>query len=202
VMVTIHMGLALVIVAMLLYAVDRVRQGRSELDTPDKLRDATSSNRMAGTASLQLALWAVLLLTFVQIILGTQVREEVDMVSAAANYAGRETWIAKLSGTFSVHRTLSALVLLANVYVSYEVWYLALPRLRRLVLAMLAIIGLEIAAGVVLAEFALPALVQPIHLTLATVLFGVQFLLLLGIRQSRKAGQMIAPSGAAQRVIA
>ncbi|GAA4346974.1 heme A synthase [Hymenobacter saemangeumensis] len=202
IMVTIHMGLALVIVAMLLYAVDRVRQGRS-----GALHDGSAGKLQAGslshsTASLQLALWTVLLLTFVQIVLGTQVREEVDMVSAAADYAGRETWVAKLSGAFSLHRTFSALVLLANVYVSYEVWQIGEKRLRRLVVAMLALIGLEIAAGVILAEFALPAIVQPVHLTLATVLFGIQFLLLLAVRQVGKAGQMIAPKGAAQRVVA
>jgi len=199
VMVTIHMGLALVIVAMLLYAVDLVRSQRGEEHSLHSTLPSASTN---GNATLQIAVWAVLLLTFVQIVLGTQVREEVDIVAAAAGYMGRETWVSKLSGTFSLHRVFSAVLLLANVYVGYEVWQLAQVRLRRLVVAIFALIGLEIAAGWLLAAFALPAIIQPVHLTLATVLFGLQFLLLLAMHNHRKAGQMITPSGAAQRVVA
>ncbi|HEX8348742.1 MAG TPA: heme A synthase, partial [Hymenobacter sp.] len=85
---------------------------------------------------------------------------------------------------------------------SYELWQLAQLRLRRLVVATLGIIGLEILAGIILAYFALPASVQPIHLTLATVLFGVQFLTLLAVAQNRKAQESIAPTYAARRVVA
>ena len=57
---------------------------------------------------------------------------------------------------------------------------------RRLAQATMVIIGLEIVAGIVLASFALPPAVQPVHLTLATVLFGVQFLTLLAVARARK----------------
>ena len=43
-------------------------------------------------------------------------------------------------------------------------------------------------AGITLAYFALPALVQPVHLTLATMLFGTQFLTLLALRRLAKLG--------------
>ncbi len=204
VMVTIHMALALVIVALLLYAVDRARLAREETDLAGSAGRATGPAEIvkAPSLGLQLGLWVSLALTFWQIMLGTQVREEIDVVAAASNYLGRETWVAKLSGVFSVHRTVSAMVVLLNVYICYELWQLAQPRLRRLGAAILGVIGLEILAGVTLASFALPASVQPVHLTLATVLFGVQFLALLSVGQARRASETITATDVARRVVA
>lgn len=204
VMVTIHMALALVIVALLLYAVDRARSTKEEIgfgSTVELTALAPAGSLKMASLGLQLGLWAALALTFWQIMLGTQVREEVDMVAAASNYLGRETWVAKLGSVFSVHRTVSAVVVLLNVYVGYELWQLAQPRLRRLATATLGVIGLEVAAGITLASFALPAWVQPVHLTLATALFGVQFLALLAVGRARRA-ETVASSDAARRVVA
>jgi len=194
------MALALVIVAILLYAVDRARWGRSAATVIT--HPSLPIHEPQSYTSLKLGIWVLLTLTFVQILLGTQVREEVDMVSAAAGYTGRESWIASLGYVFNWHRTFSAIVLLANVYVGYQVWQLAQPRLQRLVTATMSLIALEILAGFILAGFALPASVQPIHLTLATVLFGTQFLLLLGVGELQKASQMPNSQGAPQRVVA
>jgi cytochrome c oxidase assembly protein subunit 15 len=207
VMVTVHMALALLIVAMLLYAVDRARWGRSEVVDGMGLINVTSYAQGCSTdakpsLAIQLWLWAALLLTFWQIVLGTQVREQVDIVSAASNYMARETWVSKVGSIFSIHRTVSAAVLLLNIYVGYELWRLGNQRLRRLVSATLAIIGLEILAGIVLASFSFPAVIQPVHLTLATLLFGIQFLLLLAVARMRKVPQTLAPTDAARRVVA
>ena len=203
VMVTIHMALAMLIVALLLYAVDRALWGQAQ----NQALARTSTGTAAVAAGrpgmgLQLWLWAALGLTFWQILLGTEVREQVDVVSAAAGYAGRETWVGQLGGIFSVHRTISALVLLLNCYVGYELWQLGQPILRRLVVATLGIIGLEILAGIVLASYALPAWVQPLHLVLATGLFGVQFLALLAVARARKTRETTAVMGAARQVVA
>ena len=206
VMVTVHMALALVIVALLLYAVDRARWGSvksiSFADLADGGSQVMAINTKKISVSLKIWLWAALLLTFWQIVLGTQVREQVDIVSAAAGYLDRATWVAKLGGTFTVHRTISALVLLVNIYLGYELWQLGQLRLQRLVAATLGLIGLEIIAGVVLASFALPATVQPIHLTLATVLFGTQFLTLLAVAKTRLPSETISSTDAAKRVVA
>ena len=202
VMVTIHMALALVIVALLLYAVDRARwESRAFLASSEVVTMPVAGARRPAL-SLQVWLWAALLLTFWQIMLGTQVREQVDIVSAAADYLGRESWVSRLGSVFSVHRTMSAAVLLVNVYVGYELWQLGAARLHRLVKAVMALIGLEISAGIVLASFALPPAVQPVHLTLATVLFGVQFLTLLAVARARKEPETIVPSDAVRRVVA
>lgn len=191
IMVTIHMGLALLIVALLLYAAHRARWGKVEeqadeattLETLSGQGDETAMN----TAGLGWLLWGALFLTFVQIVLGTQVREQVDRLAAMANYTGRDTWIDKLGSVFETHRTISAIVVLANAVIGYQLWQLGVARLRQLIVVVWAVIGLEIVAGISLAYFALPAFVQPIHLTLATLLFGVQFVLLLALRRFTQA---------------
>jgi cytochrome c oxidase assembly protein subunit 15 len=196
VMVTIHMGLALFIVALLLYAAHRARWGREEAALSQQLELETLGGQddeaIASSTGLRWLLWLALALTFVQIILGTQVREEIDRIASAADYSQRATWVDKLGSVFESHRTLSAIVVLANVYIGYQLRQLAVPALQRLVTATWIVLGLEMVAGISLAYFALPAFIQPIHLTLATVLFGTQFLTLLALRRLSHTGAIPA----------
>lgn len=191
VMVTVHMGLALLIVALLLYAVDRAQE-----QAP-----AAASVAVAASGGLRAVLWLGLLVTFGQIVLGTQVRERVDMVAAAANYVGRPGWVAQLGSAFTVHRAFSGVVLILVLYTAYELWSQG-PRLRRLAQGLLAVLATELLAGVVLAYGGLPPAMQPVHLTLATVLFGLQFLALLAVSRPRIGGQIETPARPAHGVVA
>lgn len=191
IMVTIHMGLALLIVAILLYAVQRARWGKASVEVESALTKVDAAAQQGATTTstgLSWILGGVLLLTFGQIIMGTQVREEIDRIASAADYSQRGTWVAALGSIFEAHRTLAAIVMLANVVVGYRLWLLAIPRVRRLVVATWAVLALEMVAGITLAYWALPAFMQPIHLTLATLLFGTQFLTLLALRPQRGVG--------------
>ena len=183
VMVTIHMGLALLIVALLLYAVHRAGVlGQSDALEP-VASERAEAPAVAETGGLRVVLWLALLVTFGQIVLGTQVREVVDMVAAAANYAGRGTWVSQLGATFTLHRAASVAVLVLVGYTSYELARVGGRGARRLAGAAVVLVLAEAAAGIGLAYWELPALLQPVHLTLATVLFGVQFLMILGLRR-------------------
>ena len=192
IMVTIHMGLALLIVALLLYAAHRARWAQAEEELNQQLGLETlggqDDEEVATATGLRWLLWLALLLTFGQIILGTQVREEIDQIASAAGYMQRNTWVDKLGSVFEFHRTLSAIVVLVNVYVGYQLWQLAVPVLQRLVLVIGSLLALEMVAGIALAYFALPALIQPVHLTLATLLFGAQFLAVLALRRLARLG--------------
>jgi cytochrome c oxidase assembly protein subunit 15 len=44
---------------------------------------------------------------------------------------------------------------------------------------MVAVLVAEILTGIILGYFAMPAVLQPIHLTLAVLLLGIQFVLYL-----------------------
>lgn len=182
IMVTIHMGLALLIVAMLLYAANRAQRGVEE---GISLTSATSN--VPSPAGLQLLLWVVLLVTFVQIVLGTQVREQVDQIASLTGYVNRKGWVSQLGSTFKLHRSLSILVTLLSGYIVYLLWPIAEAQLRRLLVVTLGILGLELLAGITLAYLAIPAMIQPVHLTLATLLFGAQFLTLVVWQQATSA---------------
>lgn len=181
-MVTVHMALALVIVALLLYAVVRSQRAGGE-------PLMTQQTPLAGLRPL---LWLMVLATFWQIVLGTQVREEVDVVATAANYLSRASWVEQLGAVFKVHRSLSIALVLLNGYVAYRLYRTGDAHLHRLATVTLGLLGLEILAGVVLAYLALPPTVQPIHLTVATLLFGAQFLTVIRYGQLTKSQLQVA----------
>lgn len=182
-MVTVHMAVALLIVALLIYAVDRSQRGQQSVHVEPSWTPAKG---------ITLWLWVITLATFGQIMLGTQVREQVDVVAAAADYGSRAGWIEQLGLTFKIHRTFSLVLLLLNVYVAFRLYQTGSRHLRQLATAVMVLLGLEIAAGVTLAYFALPAAVQPMHLTLATVLFGAQFLTIIQYRRQTKTQRQAA----------
>lgn len=180
IMVTIHMGLALLIVAMLLYAANRAV---SEVAN-DVMELTTQHANSVNSSGIRVLLWLTLVVTFIQIVLGTQVREEVDQIASAAAYLHRDSWINQLGNVFKVHRSMSVLVTLINGYTAYLLWPTATRKLRSFLKATLIILAFEIVAGIVLAYFELPAIMQPVHLTLATLLFGAQFLALVTWQQA------------------
>ncbi|MGI4884495.1 MAG: COX15/CtaA family protein [Janthinobacterium lividum] len=193
VMVTFHMGLALLIVAMLLYAVARAQM---QDNSSNKFQAQRTPN-----GGLRVVLWIGLAVTFGQIVLGTQVREQVDIVSAMANYANRTSWVAQLGSRFTTHRAFSAAVVVLSLYTAYELWFLG-PYLRRLAQGIVAVLAVELIAGLVLAYGALPPAVQPVHLTLATVLFGLQFLALLAVGRLGIKTEIGVPTRPAHGVVA
>lgn len=184
-LVTVHMALALLIVAMLIYAVDRSQQ--------NELVGKTSVGEVSG--KLMPLLLVAALFTFGQIVLGTQVREEIDVVATASNYLGRAGWVEQLGSLFKVHRTFSLVLLGLNLYIGYQLLKTRHSHLQRLAKVVMALLGVEILAGIVLAYLALPAAVQPIHLTVATVLFGAQFLTLTHYARQLKIQRQAAYAG-------
>jgi cytochrome c oxidase assembly protein subunit 15 len=179
-LVTVHMALALLIVAMLIYAVDRSQQ---KTLAPSMPVGVVPNN-------LTPLLVIAVLFTFGQIVLGTQVREQVDVVAMASGYLERANWVEQLGNLFKVHRTFSIVLLVLNLYISYQLFKIQNKHLQQMAMVVMTLLGIEILAGVLLAYLALPAAVQPIHLTVATVLFGVQFVTLTHYtRQLKMQGQ-------------
>lgn len=148
--VTIHMFLALFIVALLIWLL--VRSG-------DR-----SSGRVQGIA-IWLAVGMAALL--VQIFLGTQVRETLDRLATTLS---RQEWIANAGLDFIVHRTFSWLVLAIQV----GLWL----KLRKtstdssLTIVPFLLILSSLLTGAAMAYFAVPPFLQPVHLLLAVVTFG------------------------------
>ncbi|GEO05247.1 hypothetical protein AAE02nite_29110 [Adhaeribacter aerolatus] len=167
VMITIHMALALLMVAILIYAI-----ARSQV--------VVLQERMFFfSRKIYLLIWLVVFLTFGQTLLGTQVREMIDQIAFNFNYLQREKWISQLDFSFYIHRSFSWLVLLVNLYLAYLLFRLKDGQINKLLLTLLALIGLEIIFGVIMVNWAIPAFLQPLHLLAAALIFGVQFYILI-----------------------
>ena len=114
--------------------------------------------------------WVLLVAVLVQIILGTQVRENVDVVSKALNYEQRELWIGQLDTIFLIHRSFSWIILIL---------VLAMLRLGRKTdhagyfYGLLGTTSMIILLGVIMNYLSMPALAQPLHL-LTGILFCMQ----------------------------
>lgn len=165
--ITIHMALALVIVGLLIYAIARSQAPVLR----ERVFPYSSGN--------QFLLWLVIMLSFFQTLLGTQVREMIDEIAFRFNYLNRDQWIEQLDSAFYIHRSFSILVFLVNLYLGYRLFRLKDGLLNRLIIGLIGLLVLEILFGVMLAEWALPAVLQPLHLVVATLIFGIQFLMLI-----------------------
>lgn len=175
-MITLHMLMALAIVATLLYAVAQARRGIM-----------AAQSVAAIDPRFKKWLYIVLGLTVLQVAMGTQVREMTDFIREAQGEELRSSWIEAMPWFFYVHRSFSAVVLFANLWLARLLivslgWQHSLSRMT---LAMLCVIGLAVLSGATLGHLGMPALVQPTHLLAASLLFGLQFLIWMSYRHSR-----------------
>jgi cytochrome c oxidase assembly protein subunit 15 len=167
--ITVHMLVALAIVALIILALIGSSSGGLDI----------ASTRNGPT----LILIPLLILTIVQIISGTQVREEIDTISSSMNYLNREFWISRLSEIFNFHRIVSYLIIVGHVILVVVVnkKYGSTSYLLKTTFALFMVVMSELVAGLSLASFNIPAIIQPYHLLAGTLIFGIQFFLLIYI---------------------
>jgi len=160
--ITIHMVMALVIVAVLLYLLYISRD-----QDPQKFK----------TPAFQNFLILAVILSLVQVVLGTQVRQFVDEQVRSLGYDAKYLWLNNPDTMFYIHRSFSILVLLLNIFL----WWTNKNKglLQSKVNLVILLILLEVATGIAMYNFDFPFLSQPLHLVIASLLFGVQFYLLM-----------------------
>ena len=165
--ITVHLFLALVIIMLQLLLVMEVSN--------------TQSKKIMATSKIKSFIWIVLLITFVQLFLGTQVRESIDVL-VKQGYT-REYWVNHLGLPFFIHRSFSWIVLIG---MGYMFWLNKKSENVQIVSTSFYILIAEILTGVLLAYADMPGLVQTAHLLFATVMFGVLFT--AAIRFGKKEG--------------
>ncbi len=161
--VTAHMLIALTIAAIPLYIIYLLRQ-----------------KPLVQNKTLKYLLTAALLAVLVQIIMGTQVREQVDEVSRSLSYQQRNVWIERLGMIFIVHRSFSWIVLLLSGFVFVKGY--KLPGLQTGSRLVLILAGSSVALGLVMAFYHIPAWAQPLHLLTGTLLVLTLFHLRLRVK--------------------
>jgi cytochrome c oxidase assembly protein subunit 15 len=116
-----------------------------------------------------------------QIMIGTDVREQVDEVSKALSYQHRDTWLSQLNFVFDIHRIFSFITSLMVIAVFWR--SLSHAILQQQALFLLLIVLLLMAAGISLASFNIPAFIQPIHLLLSSILFVALFAFRMDVKK-------------------
>lgn len=160
--ITIHMLVALILVALLIY----ILKLSSNKDTSLK-----------STFTFRNLLVFAVILSLIQVAMGTQVRQFVDEQVNLVGYSNKSEWLENPTLVFYAHRSFSILVLLINL----GIWWLNKARNLGFKLTnwMMIILGVEILTGIAMFYLDFPFLTQPLHLVFAALLFGIQFYILM-----------------------
>lgn len=188
--VTLHMLLALVLVAVLIYAVALAQSDYQGLGLRPSYAVGTKDYFMG---------WANVLILWIQLSLGTQVREEIDVLLSSQFHDSRTGIIEALGTVFITHRTLSYLVLvvLAVQFWHYRRQSIGPASLSISILKWQAIIvASSVVTGVAMAWFHLPAWAQPLHLLFGSAAIGFQLLLVLLLHLQNRTSQRLAAASA------
>ncbi len=169
-MITLHMLLALFIVALLIYAISR-----SQKSLLCQINTHWLNPRYVLILKIAMAM------TLLQIAMGTQVREAVDFIAHEHGYIEREYWRDSFPIIFYIHRSFSSLILFTNLWLAWKIYQRsdADRLLKTIAYSLISLIVTAILAGVSLDRLGFPALAQPVHLLMANLIFGAQFFLFI-----------------------
>ncbi len=161
VIISIHMLFALVIVALLLKTLAISGTKRQEI------HQFQSSNLIKWSA------FVVCLIVITQILIGTQVRQSIDVRALLGD--DRNEWLNGLGLIFNLHIAFAYIVVFSTGFLIFN---LIKGKVHRfLVWALSICILIEYLGGILMYRFALPAYMQPVHLTCASLLFGLAYYL-------------------------
>jgi cytochrome c oxidase assembly protein subunit 15 len=172
--VTVHMLLALVILALSIYTYHlAIVQDKPYIKTKPLI--------------IVIAIASVIL-SVVQITFGTEVREKVDEVADQFQGADRNQWVSNVGQIFNMHRDSALLVIILNVllYALIRRNFSRHSLHQQLMSFIFLMIMLQIGVGIALSYASLPPVAQASHIVLASLIFGAQFYLLLNFRRSAK----------------
>jgi len=168
-MITLHLLLAVLVVLSLLFIY--VRATAVDWYVSKIIRKNNSVNTL---------LLVTMVLTLGQVLLGTQVRDALNEVIKLLGYDQRANWIEELDWRFYVHRSFSLVILALHITVAVSLLKTkGLKFLRKAGVWLSILVLLEIITGAIMGYFAVPALLQPIHLFLAVIIVGIQFVVWL-----------------------
>src|SRR5690606_2576351 len=120
--------------------------------------------------------WISLIVTLIQIGLGTQVRRFIDE-QTRSGITDVMVWLQNPDATFYIHRTFSFVIFFVNLYL-----YLRNKRLNlgdTKINWVMFLLLLEILTGVLMYYIHFPFGTQAAHLVLAAIMFGLQFIIVL-----------------------
>lgn len=173
-MVTFHMMLAALLIGWLIY----LFQSSSD----DHL-----GNPIVGPKMLKLLLPVAMILFLIQIIMGTQVREAIDLAALQMGETQRNHWIGSLGSNYYFHRSFSILLLAITGYLVVLLRRSDQPGLKAPADFLFMLVIAEVILGVVMAYFGIPAWVQPLHLLVSLMIPGLLYWIYLKTKKANQA---------------
>ena len=189
-MITLHMILAMIIVGVLLYASFKSKEDFVEL-------------RMSHKSKQQFLRLGIIIgvLSIIQMILGTQVREAIDLVNEGIVITERSLWIEHVGVIYKVHRSFSWLLIIAIALLSYRVLKFSKYQLGTTTVGLkgFILLGYAIPIGVLsqfiigvgLQWFDMPRVLQVLHLVGVTFLLSFIFIFVLMLSQRTKVSEVV-----------
>lgn len=178
--ITVHMILAFVLIMFQTALYVR--------NSPGKRMTATFkvSNTFRGL------LVVMLLLVCIQVILGTQVREQIDHLAKQTGFHERGTWIESLDAYFLVHRSFSILLVIGTAFLYYQVnrFIKHYSTIYKWTVVFTVVMFAEICIGITLTYFDVPSWAQPLHLGLSCIAFGCLSYLMSVVGSGRRIRQL------------
>lgn len=169
--ITVHMLLALVILAVSIY-------------TYYYAKKQVTSEGYTGTKKVWYFGILLIVLTLVQVVIGTDVREDIDMIAIQQGEAARSNWVDFLGASLIWHREIALATVLLNLWLFFMVRsrFMRNSTQQKIMNSILVLIFIQVISGLVLAYLGMPAYMQTVHLVISTLIFGAQyyFILLVG----------------------
>ncbi|MFZ1791672.1 MAG: COX15/CtaA family protein [Saprospiraceae bacterium] len=138
----------------------------------NQLDKRASVGGLAISKEIFLPYLGLFVLLIVQLLLGIGVRQEIDVISKAAGYLNRETWLQSVGARFIVHRSFSWLILLLTVFILIKHKN---PYFRSINKVIFGLVFTLMLFGIMLNYLDFPAIVQPLHLLFSLILIALVF---------------------------
>jgi cytochrome c oxidase assembly protein subunit 15 len=177
--VSIHMGLAFIIVSLMIY----ITQQAYYIDFPDDEKGATYPK---GISVYIVILWV---LTMVQVVMGTEIRSLLEIVPKRFPLLPSSEWLGKTGAIVYIHTILGISIAIGAWQTASKIFReskapSSLVRTGAWGLMILAF--LQVLAGAVLTIVGLPEVMRIFHLWIAALLIGIMLVLYSALRQYRR----------------
>jgi cytochrome c oxidase assembly protein subunit 15 len=166
--ITTHMAMAFVILLLIVYILF-------------SLKNLNNKFVVIQSSFLKKAAIAIFLFTFLQMIVGTQVRQDIDRFSHTLTTQSRQTWIDGLGVLFMGHKNMALILTIATFWLLQKMKNLGF-NIKFPFTVLLGITMTEFCVGLGLNFLGLPWFLQPIHLVLAGMILSIQFYLVMMLR--------------------
>lgn len=162
--ITIHMFGALAMVFLSQYILFLIK-GKQRIIAPKGIVAAT---------------YILAILVTMQLLIGTQVRGQIDNIVEHLPNINRSGWVTLLNSSFYLHKTFAALIAGASLYITL----LATTNkdISLLTKRILTVVILEALVGIILVYIDFPKAAQPLHLLLSSILSALVFANILKLK--------------------